>query len=76
MLKEINTIEDVKLFASQLVYEEGLSFHPDDDFEDYFNLETKESLYSAEECKQLNQLMSNCFLICQQKEVDINELMN
>ena len=75
MLKEINTIEDVKLFAYQLVNEENLSFHPDDDFEDYINLETKEPLYSAEECKQLNQLMSNCFSICQQEEVDIYELM-
>ena len=75
MLKEINTIEDVKLFAYQLVNEENLSFHPDDYFEDYINLETKEPLYSAEECKQLNQLMSNCFSICQQKEVDIYKLM-
>lgn len=75
MLKEINTIEDVKLFAYQLVNEENLSFHPDDYFEDYINLETKEPLYSAEECKQLNQLMSNCFSICQQEEVDIYELM-
>lgn len=75
MLIEINTIEDVKLFAYQLVNEENLSFHPDDYFEDYINLETKEPLYSAEECKQLNQLMYNCFSICQQKEVDIYELM-
>ena len=75
MLKEINTIEDVKLFAYQLVNEEDLSFHPDDDFGDYINLETKEPLYSAEECKQLNQLMYNCFSICQQEEVDIYELM-
>jgi hypothetical protein len=74
MLKEINTIEDVKLFAYQLVNEEDLSFHPDDDFVDYINLETKEPLYSAEECKQLNQLMHNCFSICQQEEVDIYEL--
>ena len=70
MLIEINTTEDVKLFAYQLVNEENLSFHPDDDFEDYINLETKEPLYSTEECKQLNQLMYNCFSICQEEEVE------
>ena len=75
MLKEINTIEDVKLFAYQLVNEENLSFHPDDDFGDYINLETQEPLYSAEDAERLNQLMSNCFSICEQEEVDIYELM-
>ena len=35
MIKEINTIDDVKLFAFQLVNDENLSFHPDDDFSDY-----------------------------------------
>lgn len=75
MVNKIVTIEDVKLFAYQLVNEEYLSFHPDDDFADYINLETKEPLYTTEECKQLNQLMSNCFSICQQEEVDIYKLM-
>lgn len=51
MLKEINTIEDVKRFAYQLVNKEDSSFHPDDDFENYINLETKKPHYSAEECK-------------------------
>ncbi len=40
MINEINTIEDVKLFAFQLVNEENMSFHPDDDFADYISMET------------------------------------
>ena len=48
MLSMVKAIEDVKLFAFQLVNEEDLSFHPDDDFSDYINLETKEPLYSDE----------------------------
>ena len=75
MIKEINTIEDVKLFAFQLVNEENLSFHPDDDFSDYINLNTKEPLYSAEEVSELNILMDKCFILCEQAEVDIYELM-
>lgn len=75
MIKEINTIEDIKLFAFQLVNEENLSFHPDDDFSDYINLSTNEALYSAKEVSQLNELMDKCFILCEQAEVDIYELM-
>lgn len=75
MIKKINTIDDVKLFAFQLVNEENLSFHPDNDFSDYINLNTKEPLYSAEEVGPLNIMMDNCFILCEQAEVDIYELM-
>jgi len=75
MIKEINTIEDIKLFAFQLVNEEKLSFHPDDDFADYINLETRESVYSEEEVQFLNQLMEKCFDICEQFGTDIYKLM-
>ena len=75
MIKEVNTIEDVKLFAFQLVNEEKLSFHPDNDFSDYINLETGEPVYSEEEVQFLNQLMEKCFDICQEFEADIYELM-
>ena len=75
MIKEINTIEDVKLFAFQLVNEEDLSFHPDDNFSDYINLETKKPLYSVDQVIQLNQLLDKCFIICEQEKSDIYELM-
>ncbi len=75
MIKDINTIEDVELFASQLVNDENLSFHPDDDFSDYINMETKERLYSDEEAVNLNQLMEKCFNVCEQNYTDIYELM-
>jgi len=75
MIKEVNTIEDVKLFAFQLVNEENLSFHPDDDFSNYINLETQEPLYSVEEVSILNKQMERCFDICNQFGADIYELM-
>jgi hypothetical protein len=75
MITEINTIEDVKLFAFQLVNEENLSFHPDDDFSDYINLNTKVPLYSVEQVSQLNEMMDKCFILCEEADVDIYELM-
>jgi len=75
MINEINTIEDVKLFAFQLVNEDNLSFHPDDDFADYINTETKEQCYSEEDIIRLNEMMEKCFVICEKAELDIYELM-
>jgi hypothetical protein len=76
MISEINTIEDVKLFAYQLVNEEDLNFHPDTDFSDYINTETGKPLYSIEEIQNLNRLMENCFDICEQNGADIYDLMS
>ena len=75
-MKKINTIEDVKLFAYQLVNEENLSFHPDDDFEDYINTVTGLPVFSKEEAERLNQLMNCCFDICEQNGADIYDLMS
>lgn len=74
MINEILTLDDVKQFAKELT-SEGLSFHPDDDFHDYINLETKEPTYSEEEAGLRNKLMDKCFEICEQEDVDIYTLM-
>ena len=39
MTIEIYTIEDVKIFAKHLIFE-NVRFHPDDDFNDYANIKT------------------------------------
>lgn len=75
MIRNIKTIEDVKLFAFQLVNEDNLSFHPDDDFADYINMETKEQYYSEEDIIRLNEMLEKCFIVCEQAELDIYELM-
>jgi hypothetical protein len=75
MITEINTIEDVKLFAFQLVNEDNLSFHPDNDFSDYVNTETKAASYNTEQASRLNMLMDKCFVICEESGEDIYELM-
>ncbi len=75
MLKQITTTKDVAAFAKQLI-KEGVSFHPDDDFNDYINLETKEPTYSKNEADFRNELMNQCFSICEKNGIDIYDTMN
>ncbi|MFA9391658.1 MAG: hypothetical protein ACERKD_17750 [Prolixibacteraceae bacterium] len=74
MITEIKTTEDVKAFAKQLVAE-GISFHPDDDFHDYVVLNENKPCYSSEEADLRNELMNNCFSVCENEGVDIYNLM-
>ena len=74
MINQIQTSEDVKAFAKQLV-EEGVSFHPDDDFNDYVNFKENKPCYSREEADLRNELMNNCFEICEDEGTDIYDLM-
>jgi len=75
MLKQITTTKDLAAFAKQLI-KEGVSFHPDDDFNDYINLETKEPTYSKNEADFRNELMNQCFSICEKNGIDIYDTMN
>ncbi len=74
MLAAINNLDNVNLFFKQLI-EEGTNTHPDDDFNDYINLETGKPTYSVTEAALRNKLMSRCFDICESSEVDIYDLM-
>jgi hypothetical protein len=73
MITKIQTSEDVNVFAKQLIAE-GVSFHPDNDFNDIINLETNESTYSPEEAQKRNELMSQCFAICEKEGLDIYDI--
>jgi hypothetical protein len=74
MITKINTSEDVKAFAKQLI-EEGVSFHPDDDFNDYVNFKEHKPTYTKEEAQKRNQLMDQCFEVCEKEGVDIYDIM-
>lgn len=74
MITKIETIEDVKLFAKQIL-NEGVSFHPDDDFNDYENSKTNMPCYTAEEAEIRNNLMNQCFEVCNKADIDIYEIM-
>ncbi|PBI83548.1 hypothetical protein BSF41_45340 [Flavobacterium sp. ACN2] len=74
MIAKINTLEDVHIFAEQLIGE-GLNFHPDDDFNDYVNLVTNKASYNKIEADVRNKLMDECFEICKKNNIDIYKLM-
>jgi hypothetical protein len=73
MIQEIITVEDRKTFFEELLAE-GLNFHPDDDFSNYINYETKEQTYTDDEIALRNQLLDQAFEICEKEGADIYEL--
>jgi hypothetical protein len=74
MIREIKTIKDVLDFAKQII-DEGVSFHPDDDFNDYVYFKENRPCYTKEEADFRNELMQQCFAICEKEGVDIYETM-
>ena len=74
MITQIQTLEDVKSFAKQFIAE-GVSFHPDDDFNDYVNFKENKPTYTKEEADSRNELMSSCFKVCEKAGVDIYDVM-
>ena len=74
MITEIKSIKDVELFAYQIT-KEGVSFHPDDDFNDYINFSTAEKYYNNEDINLRNKLMNQSFRVCSNLNVDIYDIM-
>lgn len=75
MIKKIENTKDVIAFAEQIV-REGVSFHCDDDFNDYINIETEKQTYTRQEADFRNELMEQCFDLCEEAGVDIYRVMN
>jgi hypothetical protein len=74
MIMKIETVDDVKAFAKQLI-SEGVSFHPDDDFTDYVNFKDNTQIYTKEDADMRNNLMNKCFEVCEKEGIDIYETM-
>lgn len=75
-LFNISNINDVREFAKHLTFKEELNFHPDEDFCNYINYETKQPSYTQEEIKIRNKAMNKCFEICEKENVDIYDIMS
>lgn len=67
----IEKLVDVTRFFKYLAEERRVSFHPDDDFECYVNIETGEPTFTPDECKVYNEAMHQCFQVCQSVGEDI-----
>ncbi len=74
---EIRTIQDVKDFANSLLRNDGLAFHPDDDFQSYSFKENDVIIpfFTKEEAIIRNKLMDDCFKICDKNSVNIYDIM-
>ena len=70
----ITSIEDVEQLVRYIYDELGVNFHPDDDFNDYINSETKEATFNIEDAKILNSLIDDCFKVCERENVDFYEI--
>lgn len=74
MITKIETTEDVKAFAKQLIAE-SVSFHPDDDFNDFVNFKEDKPTYTKDEADLRNDLMRKCFKVCEKEGADIYDVM-
>lgn len=74
MITQITNVEDIATFAKHLIHEEKLSVHPDDDFTEYTNYETRLPFYTEKEAELRNQLMNQCFAICEDNNIEIYEI--
>ena len=70
MLKQIKTTKDVVAFAKQII-KEGVNFHCDEDFKNYINLKSNKLTYSTEEAELRNELMNQCFAVCEKNGVNV-----
>lgn len=74
-MDEILSFNDVEIFLKQLI-DEGTNVHPDEDFNNYINLNTGLTVYTKEEAFLRNTLMNQCFVICQAEGIDLYEIAN
>jgi hypothetical protein len=75
MIIEIKDLSDVEAFTKELI-KEGVNAHPDEDFNNYVDIETHLSTYTVQEASIRNDLMDKCFEICETYSEDIYIMMN
>jgi hypothetical protein len=71
--KKVSDLRSVRKFFEELV-ENNVIFHCDESFHDYVNFETNENTFSFKQAEKLDELMNECFSICESKNKDIYEL--
>ena len=68
---KITNLIDVVKFFEYLLYEKNLLFHPDDDFSDYAQNEESANTINSDEAEIFNQLMDQCFAVCEEQSMEI-----
>lgn len=70
----IQTPLDVGKFFIWIVFEKHINFHPDDSFGEYENIDKDEPTFSLEEANYYDEVMRQCFVVCEKFERDIYKL--
>lgn len=70
----IQTPADVAKFFIWVVFEKKINFHPDGSFGEYENMVTGEPTFSPEEANCYDEVMRQCFDICEKYDRDIYKL--
>ncbi|MBQ8713107.1 MAG: hypothetical protein IJ551_09870 [Prevotella sp.] len=70
----INLPEDVGRFFFWLVFDCKINFHPDDNFADYVCEATGETTFNDKQADMYNEVMDECFKVCEQYQRDIYEI--
>lgn len=76
-LTNISSIADVKAFFTEMVLILVDEFHPDDDFSSYKHKSGPEKglpIFTPEEIEQHNNLLAQCFDVCDATDEDIYDL--
>ncbi len=60
----ITTVEEVKAFFHHIVYDLGINFHPDDDFNSYVSYENGERTMDDAQAALYNRLMDEALDTC------------
>ena len=74
LLNQIKNLSDVETYFKQLILEEKLNFHPEEDFRNYVLLDTGLSSYNEEEAELRNHLLDECFDVCERYQADIYQI--
>ena len=72
----IETIQDVKYFAEYIKVVDDAQISPSDSFSEYICFKTMNPTYTKEEAAKRDNLMEQCFAVCEREVVDIYELLN
>ena len=65
---------DVTGFFIHLLHDLKLNFHPDTPFDDYIDYETKQPIFSPEQCATYQEIMDSCHGWCELNGRDIYEI--
>ena len=73
---KIETIQDVLDFAEYIKVVDDAAISPSDSFSEYSCYKTGEPTYTKEQAEKRDNIMSQCFEVCERNGVDIYELLN